>query len=721
MAAVMVPQAQGQTVVTDDITTDQTWTKENSPYILNGLVFVGEPTVDQDGNTQNLDQEVTLTIEPGVVVKARTSANVEAEGNQQREGASALIVRRSGKINADGEKEDGSIDPIIFTSEFDDIGDPDDMRDANSPLREQWGGVIILGEATTNQQDGSGNRLRNNQIEGIPQSNNTAQFGSGTAANADDMDNSGTFRYVSIRHAGFSISGDAGDEINGLTMGAVGRGTTIDHVEVYANFDDGFEWFGGTVHTSHLLAAYCGDDDFDYDQGFRGSGQYWASIKSRDRAGRGGEHDGNDAGGFDQAGFLSQPVISNVTYVGAGTEASVSGIGGDGNNAALQIRDESGGEYYNSIFTDFPGVAVNINQSDGTGDNVAGGGASGAEQDILFFENNAFTAFGAGDTFSDIVEANASEFENGFPISQPNGGSADGNVGPNTFDEVAVRDPGDRNPNSGTFVVDLRPTNAFVSAAPETDAPNQFVANAAANIGDGMSRSEYLQPFDDVDYHGAFDPDAVLDPSAGSNVSWIAGWTTISRNEVLLPVEMASFDATQNGDEVQLSWKTASEKNNAGFEVQRSVDGSAFQQVGFVEGSGTTSSAQRYSFTDGDVPFEASDVDYRLKQVDTDGSAEYSDVRTVTLQAPKTVEIVSTAPNPAGERARVLYQLPEQGKVELNVFNALGQRVAQVVNGVQTEGRKAQVIDTSDLSSGVYFVRLRAQGQTLTQRITVVK
>ena len=185
---------------------------------------------------------MTLTIEPGTVVRGRPQSDIS-----NNDGASALIVRRAGQLIADGTQTD----PIVFTSTLDDLSDPDDLGPSDRGL---WGGIILLGRAPISEPQSP-------QVEGIPDTEN-ALFGGD-----DPDDNSGTLRYVSIRHGGFSISGVSGDEINGLTMGAVGRGTTIEFVEVFANLDDGFEWFGGTVHTNNLVSAFCADDAYDWGHG----------------------------------------------------------------------------------------------------------------------------------------------------------------------------------------------------------------------------------------------------------------------------------------------------------------------------------------------------------------------------------------------------------------------------------------------------------------------
>ena len=228
--------------------TNVVWTANNE-YLLNGLVFV--------------DAGATLTIQPGTVIKGKPG---------QGENASALVVARGGKIFASGTADA----PIVFTAEADDAKDPNDLP---NDARGLWGGVIILGNATLNSEPGE------TPIEGIPVNEPRGLYGG-----SDDADNSGVFRFVSIRHGGTDIG--AGNEINGLTMGGVGSGTVIEYVEVFNNQDDGFEWFGGTVNTKYLVSAFNGDDAFDYDEGFRGKGQFWFVIQDDETGNRAGEHDG---------------------------------------------------------------------------------------------------------------------------------------------------------------------------------------------------------------------------------------------------------------------------------------------------------------------------------------------------------------------------------------------------------------------------------------------
>ncbi len=448
-----------QVVITDDITTDQTWTSDNE-YLLDGLIFV--------------DSLATLTIQPGTVITAKEQSSITTG-----DGASALVVRRGGKLIADGTADQ----PIIFTSELDDLSIPDDLISTDRGL---WGGIILLGSATTNQP------TTENQIEGIPITEN-ARYG-GT----NDNDNSGTLRYVSIRHGGFSISGIPGDEINGLTFGAVGNQTIIEHIEVYANLDDGYEWFGGTVNTKWLVAAFCADDDFDWDQGFRGKGQFWFGIKATDEAGRGGEHDGGDD--CETCLPYSLATVSNATYIGAGKNTSPL-PGGDGNDKALYFRDNSGGFYYNSIFTDFSQTGIKI-------EDLASGedSRSRLENGDLKLENNFWWDFGDGNVLDSIAKQD-------FVASYLAGTG-------NNF----VQDPMLNN-------ID-RDATQLLDPRPDASGP---AANGAIVPDDPF--------FTQVNYYGAFNPNGGL---------WTQGWTALSNENITevnnsgSNVEPVSYSLSQN-------------------------------------------------------------------------------------------------------------------------------------------------------------------------------
>ncbi len=216
--------------ISSNITSDQTW-ETGKTYILKSRISVVGG--------------VTLTIQPGVIVKgeAGTGAN-----------ASALLIARDATLIADGNADQ----PIIFTSVADEI-EPGMVESPNldPTLNGLWGGLIVLGNARISAD------AETVQIEGIPPSDQNGLYG-GT----NDNDNSGVLRFISIRHGGANIG--EGNEINGLTLGGVGRETIIENIEVVANQDDGIEWFGGTVNVKNALVWNPGDDAIDTDQAWAG-------------------------------------------------------------------------------------------------------------------------------------------------------------------------------------------------------------------------------------------------------------------------------------------------------------------------------------------------------------------------------------------------------------------------------------------------------------------
>ncbi len=344
------PEATGDVVVTDeDINAGEMvyWTADNT-YLLDGLVYVEEGAV--------------LNIEAGTVIKGKADADPTA----------ALIISQGAKIYAEGTAEN----PIIFTAEGDDVNDPYDME---FNTRGQWGGVIVLGKALTNETATGGISY----IEGIEEESDRTKFG-GT----DDKDNSGILRYISIRHGGAELA--PGDEINGLTLGAVGSGTTIEYIEIFANKDDGIEWFGGTVNCKYLVAAFCGDDGFDHDMGLRNKMQFLFTIQDPESAGRAGEHDG----GHDpeDGNPFAYPVVYNATYIGPGMESSQ-------DDAALKLRDNWGGEYKNSIFGDRSGNAIAIE----TTDEYSQDSKKRLEDGEIVLENNLWFNFAPGNSWADIT------------------------------------------------------------------------------------------------------------------------------------------------------------------------------------------------------------------------------------------------------------------------------------------------------------------------------
>jgi uncharacterized repeat protein (TIGR01451 family) len=186
-----------------------------------------------------------------------------------------------------------------------------------------------------------------------------------------------------------------------------------------------------------------------------------------------------------------------------------------------------------------------------------------------------------------------------------------------------------------------------------------------------------------------------------------------------VPVELTSFTASLEGEAVALAWSTATETNNAGFDVERSTDGETFTTIGFELGVGTTEEAQSYRFVDREAPF-ATTLFYRLRQVDTDGTFEYSPVVEVEV-TPSAVALLPVAPNPVSASARLRYELPEATAVRLQVFDLLGRRVATLADGEKPAGRHEVTWTGSRLAPGTYFVRLQAGSTAQTQMLRLVR
>jgi hypothetical protein len=206
----------------------------------------------------------------------------------------------------------------------------------------------------------------------------------------------------------------------------------------------------------------------------------------------------------------------------------------------------------------------------------------------------------------------------------------------------------------------------------------------------------------------------------------VAGQYAVGGTEQTLPVELVAFDGQAVGENVRLTWRTATERNNAGFRVDRRVGKGengregAWTRVGFVDGVGTTSEAQRYRFTDTGVPYEADALAYRLRQVDTNGTARLSATTTVARGHVERAQLRAPFPNPAARQVTLELAVPAAAAPDarLALYDVLGRRVRTVA---VAPGRQTRRIDVSALSSGVYVLRLRAGSTVQTHKITVVR
>ena len=324
------------------------WTSDKI-YKLKGFVRVGED-LTKDGTPTKTG---VLTIQAGTIII----------GDRASKGT--LIVQRGSKIMAEGT----ATAPIVFTSE----------RAPGEREPGDWGGLVICGKAKNNLPGGTA------ELEG--------QY-SGFHGGTDDADNSGVLKYVRIEYAGIPINPN--QEVNSLTLGSVGSGTTIDFVQCSYGLDDSYEWFGGTVNVKHIIAFRGLDDDFDCDNGFTGNVQYAIGLRGTtqaDQSGSNGFEVDNDGSGSN-ATPITAPTFSNVSIIGAKSSnaTSISPLFQNGmqlrRNAKIKIYNSVVTAYPNGVYIDGTAAATNANNGelilknivvagvDGWGDNGFGNGTS---------------------------------------------------------------------------------------------------------------------------------------------------------------------------------------------------------------------------------------------------------------------------------------------------------------------------------------------------------
>jgi hypothetical protein len=188
-----------------------------------------------------------------------------------------------------------------------------------------------------------------------------------------------------------------------------------------------------------------------------------------------------------------------------------------------------------------------------------------------------------------------------------------------------------------------------------------------------------------------------------------------------VPVEFVSFTAEASGNDVVLKWSTATETNNRGFTVERSLQqgNKIWQQIGFVNGSGTSTERRAYTFHDKDVM--NGKYSYRLKQEDFKGSFNYSGAVEVEVGGPAEFALEQNYPNPFNPTTNINYSLDKDGFVTLKVFNSLGQQVAELVRGFEKTGNHKVTFDGSGLSSGIYYYRIESGSNTLVKKMMLIK
>ncbi len=341
-----------------------------------------------------------LTIQPGVVIRG------------QKNTTASLIITKGSQLIANGTPTA----PIVFTTDqavgLRGVGD--------------WGGIILLGNAINNNSGGIGN------IEGLPISADTEHGGT------NDNDNSGSMQFVRIEYCG--VVYQPNQEINGLTLGSVGRSTMLDNIQVSYCNDDAFEWFAGTVNAKHLVSYRNVDDDFDTDNGFSGSVQFCLAVRDPQLADNPAvstseffESDNNATGSA--ATPLTSGLFSNATCIGALRGAPTSTLIASGHRNRVRIRRNSALKIYNSIFTDqttrglfIDGSASETNALNGSlkfKNNILAGYAQRATESGAFgiIVSNTFVIANANDTLLSSSGILTTPYNYNAPDYRPSAGS----------------------------------------------------------------------------------------------------------------------------------------------------------------------------------------------------------------------------------------------------------------------------------------------------------
>ena len=535
------------TQVSSNITTSTQWTVANSPYILEGQIFVK-------------GTGVVLDIEPGTIIRGQPQSAAGAAD------AGALLVRPGAKIQARGT----AASPIIFTTAALDAGlvaggaatgifepnatdstrakrwttgDGDskylDLNPATSPLpplnpngvknASFWGGLVIAGDSSTNsgkQVEVGGNGAATAASDGFGYIEGVTAGADAIYGGVNSEHDGGIYKYLSLRHGGAFLS--TGKELNGLTLYAVGSKTTISYIDVYATGDDGVEIFGGTVNLDHININYADDDGFDVDEGWQGLAQFVFVLQGFGYGDNGLELDGEDkleldtstfgtptaASPIGDARFYNFTVLVNTAAYNAST--NVGGSFSAGSVNAARMRAGFAGQIVNSIFqntsatTAGQGLRVDALKTTGLASGTESAEYGNSARDylnsgLLQLRNNSVSGFTTlYTTVSGTVAMNASGV-----FSGTYGGSAIPNVYyPNSLNRTlstSIPTPD----HTVTDGVDPRPSLSASSLAYGTTQDINYVVAPAVYTA----------------YKGAFDRTATT--------LWTTGWTALNKRLIL--------------------------------------------------------------------------------------------------------------------------------------------------------------------------------------------
>lgn len=577
-------------------------------YILNGFVYV------EDGGT--------LNIEAGTIIR----------GDKDSKGT--LIVTRGSKIYANGTVDQ----PIVFTS-----NQPEGSRNYGD-----WGGVILLGYAPINSPSGTA----------IIEGGVDTPEGDGVYGGTDAMDNSGVMTYVRIEYPGIAFMPN--NEINGLTCGGVGAGTTLNHIMVSRSGDDSYEFFGGTVTAQYLIAYNTLDDDFDTDFGYSGKIQFGLAKRDpniADVSGSNGFESDNDATGSTNTP-QTNATFSNMTIIGPIQNT------GDVINVNFKrgahIRRNSQEDIFNSLIVGFPsGVMIDGALCEGS----CATNDLKIQNTVIAGHNNDFEV-AVGSTF----DANA-----WFTTPSYN----------NTIYDLSS---------------DIMLTDAYNNLSPN------FVPMAGSPVLTGASfAATELTGFTNVNYRGAFG-------TTNWTLCW-ANWDPQNTNygEVAgtIAPAIASFDFTNADFTVTFNNTSA---NATGY----------FWDFGDDAVTTDTSSAANPSYTYpglGNYTVTLTAFGTCADQNTTQHQVDLS----VGIQDLEGVNAVAVYPNPAKNFATVLVNATTSADAIVTVTSITGAEIISPIAASLHSGNNSIKVNTSDIPAGIYFVTLTVNGNSTTTRLIIAQ
>ncbi len=591
--------------VTGNITTNTTWYNTNT-YLLSGFVYV------KDG--------ATLTIQPGTLIRGEQSTKA------------TLIIERGGKLIANGTVNQ----PIVFTSN----------QAAGQRTYGDWGGIILCGKATINLPGG----------EGVVEGGTGATFGGGNSP--DDADNSGSLTYLRIEFPGIPFQPN--QEINGLTMGGVGSGTTIENIQISYSGDDSYEWFGGSVNAKHLIAHRGWDDDFDTDNGFSGKLQFGISVRDAsvaDQSGSNGFESDNDATGT-AAVPATRPIFSNFSIFGPLLDANTT-INSNYKRSA-HLRRNTQTCIYNSLTAGYPvGLLIDAATTEGN-----------ATNNLLQFRNNVLSAHTdplavAGSSIWDI----------------------DGWYATSGFNNTTLTD-------NNNLLVDY-PTNDLTAPVllPQSGSPLLSGADFTnANLQDAF--------FEDVTYKGAFG-------ATDWTLCW-ANWdpqNTVYTGTIFLAGATADFSSSSN--------QFAATFDNA------STDGDSYFWDFGVTGTNndvSTDENPTYTYTASGT-YEVTLIAYSPCGNDT--IIQNVDITVGIEDHIPAIANVMAYPNPFTTETTIAVTLNEKTNMNVTVFNMEGKMVANLFNGKAMDGVHNLKFDATGQTAGLYFARIVTDKSTRTVKLLV--